>query len=78
MAKTSVKPKSKALYDELRDHGLKKKKAAKVANAFVVTKRGDTSGSPKRRSSASKSKPTSKSKATSKKRSTTKRAKSKR
>ena len=58
MAKTSVKPKSKAMYEELRDHGLKKKKAAKVANGFVVTKRGDTSGSPKRRSS--KSKPNSK------------------
>lgn len=43
MAKTSVKPKSRILYDTLRDEGLKKKKAAKIANGFVVSKRGDTS-----------------------------------
>ena len=72
MAKVDVKPKSKPLYDTLRDKGMKKKKAAKVANGFVVTKRGDTSASPKRRSSSSKSKPNSK------KSSTKGRAKSKR
>ncbi len=45
MAKVQVKPKSQILYDELRTQGMKKKKAAKVANGFVVTRRGDTSSS---------------------------------
>ena len=60
MAKQSVKPKSKPLYAHLRDTGMKKKKAAKIANRFVVTKRGDTtsSTSSKRRPKASGKKKT--------------------
>ncbi len=72
MAKPAVKPKSKPMYDALRDQGVKKKKAAKVANGFVVTKRGDTSAAPKRRSASNKSGRNGK------KRSTKGRAKSKR
>ncbi len=72
MAKVAVKPKSKHLYDTLRDKGMKKKKAAKVANGFVATKRGDSSSSPKRRS------PSSKSRSKSKKQSTKQSAKSRR
>ena len=56
MAKVAVKPKSQLLYDSLRDEGMKKKRAAKVANRFVVTKRGDTSSSPKRSGASSKRK----------------------
>jgi hypothetical protein len=72
MAKVAVKPKSKHLYDTLRDEGMKKKKAAKVANGYVATKRGDTSSSPKRRS------PSNKSRSKSKRHSTKQNAKSKR
>lgn len=45
MSKTAVKPKSQILYDTLRDEGIKKKKATRIANGFVVSKRGDTSAS---------------------------------
>ena len=45
MGKATVKPKSRILYDVLRDEGMKKKKAAKISNGFVVSKRGDTSSS---------------------------------
>ena len=70
MGKPAVKPKSQPLYDSLRDTGMKKKKAAKVANEFVVTKRGDTSASPKRKTSAKK---TSKKKSSGKRSSRSKR-----
>jgi hypothetical protein len=56
MGKVAVKPKSRILFETLTDKGMKKKKAAKIANGFVVTKRGDTSASrPSSKAKSSKS-----------------------